>query len=94
MRSTHNKKLCFKCEKCNTNLNSEEELKHHMVNYMKKNRSIVKNVTTYISMGKLRRNDWRCHREVECNICGKKINCRQEIENHREEEHKMFRKVY
>jgi hypothetical protein len=35
-------------------------------------------------MSKLRRHDWRCHREVEFNICGEFIKCRQDIKKHRE----------
>jgi general transcription factor IIIA len=95
VRSTHDKKLCFKCKKCETNLKSEEELKHHMVTlHEEKSFKCDKCDKAYISMGKLRRHDWRCHREVDCNICGKQINCRQDIKNHRGEEHKMFHKVY
>ena len=45
-------------------------------------------------MSKLMRHDWRCHREVECNICGEFIKCRQDIKKHREIVHRMFRKVF
>ena len=44
-------------------------------------------------MRKLRRHDWRCHRAIECTICMKMLDCRQEISSHREREHRMFKKV-
>ena len=47
----------------------------------------------YASMNKLRRHDWRSHREVECSICGKGLRSRDEISNHRKIEHNMFRKT-
>ena len=34
-------------------------------------------------MSKLRRHDWRSHRQVSCNICDEVIESRQEISNHR-----------
>ena len=46
----------------------------------------------YTEMGKLRRHDWRSHREVSCNICGEWIENRQNIGNHRQEKHQIFRK--
>ena len=45
-------------------------------------------------MSKLRRHDWRCHRQIECNICGELIPSRQDIKQHRELKHKMFRRVF
>ena len=44
-------------------------------------------------MSKLRRHDWRSHREVSCNICDEAIKSRQDISNHREIKHNMFRKA-
>ena len=45
-------------------------------------------------MGKLRRHDWRSHREIECNLCAEIISSRQDIKTHRESAHKQFRKVF
>ena len=44
----------------------------------------------YSDMRKLRRHDWRCHRSIECTICKKMLNSRQDISSH---EHGMFRKI-
>ena len=45
-------------------------------------------------MSKLRRHDWRSHREVMCNMCGENIASRQDLKVHREVEHEMAYKVY
>ena len=26
----------------------------------------------YLNLSKLRRHDWRCHKQIECNMCGEK----------------------
>ena len=44
-------------------------------------------------MSKLRRHDWRSHREIECNICGEMLGSRQEISSHRQIEHQMSNKI-
>lgn len=45
-------------------------------------------------MNKLRRHDWRSHREIQCNICEEQIESRQAIKNHRQTRHKIFKKAY
>ena len=50
-------------------------------------------VKTYSTMDKLRRHDWRSHRQVNCNICEEKIESREEIGNHRKLKHNMLRKA-
>ena len=44
-------------------------------------------------MSKLRRHDWRDHRELPCNICGDLIVNRRSISNHRITKHQIFKKV-
>ena len=44
-------------------------------------------------MRKLRRHDWRTHRNIECTICSEILESRQEITKHRQSVHKMFRKL-
>ena len=44
-------------------------------------------------MNKLRRHDWRNHREIECNICSEIIENRQQISEHRRTKHQMYRKI-
>ena len=47
----------------------------------------------YGDMRKLRRHDWRAHREIECSICMEMLTSRQELKDHRQQEHKMLRKI-
>ena len=47
----------------------------------------------YSNMSKLRRHDWRAHREISCNICDEKLKNREEINSHRQIKHKMSRKI-
>ena len=47
----------------------------------------------YLNMSKLRRHDWRCHRQIECNICGEKLDSRKDISVHRQSKHQMFKKI-
>ena len=44
-------------------------------------------------MSKLRRHDWRGHREIMCNRCGDYLPSRQELKIHRESKHEMIDKV-
>ena len=44
-------------------------------------------------MSKLRRHDWRSHREIDCNICGITLGNRYEISTHRKSEHQIFRRI-
>ena len=47
----------------------------------------------YGNMSTLRRHDWRSHRPIDCNICGVKLESRQDISEHRKVEHKMFKRI-
>ena len=51
-----------------------------------------KHTKSYENMGKLRRHDWRSHREIECTICRKTLQNREKISDHRKLEHRMFKK--
>ena len=44
---------------------------------------------TYGNITKLRRHDWRSHREVDCSICGEKLQSRQQISEHRRSQHQI-----
>ena len=46
----------------------------------------------YSNISKLRRHDWRAHREISCNICDELLQSREEISIHRQTKHQMFRK--
>ena len=45
-------------------------------------------------MSLLRRHDWRCHREIECTMCGEVIKSREEIKNHRETKHMIYQRIF
>ena len=45
-------------------------------------------------MSNLRRHDWRSHRDVKCAICDDRIESRQEIGNHRQSKHQIFKKTF
>ena len=87
----------FTCEKCDESFVNEEMLKHHKTLKheveMQTEFKCEKCTKIYSTMSKLRRHDWRSHREVSCNICDEAIKSRQDISNHREIKHNMFRKA-
>ena len=84
----------FDCEKCNMKFRIKDQLKEHFEAIHKDNIKCQKCHKTYETMGKVRRHDWREHRGIECNVCGKWVKSRQAIKKHREDEHGMFRKVF
>ena len=47
----------------------------------------------YFDMRKLRRHDWRNHRTIQCTICSEMLESRQDMTSHRQNKHKMFRKL-
>ena len=47
----------------------------------------------YSDMRKLRRHDWRMHRQIECSICDEVLASRQELKDHRKNVHRMLRKI-
>ena len=47
----------------------------------------------YFDMRKLRRHDWRAHREIECSICMETLTSRQQLKEHRQQVHKMLKKI-
>ena len=92
---THRLKESFTCGKCDDRFDSGESFKEHEKSHGKivtefKCQNCEK---IYSSMVKLRRHDWRSHRVVPCNICDETIDSRQDISNHRQSKHQIFRKV-
>ena len=87
--------VVHKCSKCDQTYNLEEELNVHMVTiHAERVFNCQKCNKPYESMALLRRHDWRCHREIECNMCGEYIKSRMDIKTHRETKHQMYQKVY
>ena len=91
----HNEEKAYQCEKCAQYFSGNDELiKHIEVDHVTQLEEVNCNKCNkvYSSMDKLRRHDWRSHREIECNICGLNLSSREEISNHRKIEHQMYRK--
>ena len=84
-----------KCNRCDQSFFLEEELNMHMVTFQAERVFNCQRCDKpYESMSLLRRHDWRCHREIECNKCGETIKSRTDIKSHRETKHQMYQKVY
>ena len=94
---SHIDNVGFKCDNCEENFKERDELNMHAAVHSQNTEEAEikcrKCPKVYSNMSKLRRHDWRSHREIECNICGINLNCRQEISNHRKTEHQMFKKI-
>ena len=92
---THREVQEYECGQCELFFKSDEDHKHHTITIHADN---VFNCQIcdkpYTSMSLLRRHDWRCHRRIECNMCGETINSRVDIKKHREIKHSMKQKVY
>ena len=82
---------------CGKKLESQENLAEHMQEHIqvKDNSELQcsKCDKVYSNMNKLRRHNWRNHREIDCNICGDKLASRSDISVHRQMKHQMFRRV-
>ena len=88
-KSAKNQKLkeksdsCFSCNQCDNNFITQIDLKEHLkVHEIISNKEGIncnKCEKVYGTMSKLRRHDWRSHREVECNVCGEILESRQII---------------
>ena len=89
----HGDKGSQNCDQCEKSFGTEKCMNEHkrMVHELQFNCQKCDKV--YSSMKKLRRHDWRNHREVPCNICKEIIESRQEITNHRKNKHNLFKKV-
>ena len=87
--------LHFECNKCDRKFGLEGELNEHTVSFHAEkvfNCQICNK--PYTSMSLLRRHDWRCHKEIECNLCGETLDNREEIKKHRERKHQIHQKTY
>ena len=78
----------FDASKLSIGQNKESNARRHPQEF-----NCEKCVKTYSTMDKLRRHDWRSHRQIKCNICDDTIQSREEISNHRKIKHNMLRKA-
>ena len=85
----------FVCQNCGKHFKSKSQLEMHMNEHVEETSiqefSCTKCDKKYGDMRKLRRHDWRCHRSIECTICGEELESRQQITNHRQTKHKIFK---
>ena len=85
----------FKCNKCDEKFTVKEELRKHLVTlHAEKVFNCQKCNKPYPSMNLLRRHDWRCHREIECTMCGETLQSREDIKGHRERKHQIFQRTF
>ena len=96
--STHGSDKAVTCDQCEESFSDHEGLLNHAMVHLTV-QSITQNLQcskcekVYGNMSKLRRHDWRNHRQIECNICGEILESRQAISNHRKESHNIFRRM-
>ena len=87
--------LSYNCNDCEQKFGVEEDLKVHMISFhAEKVYNCQKCNKPYTSMSLLRRHDWRCHKEIDCNMCGDTLESRGDIKKHREQKHKIYQKTY
>ena len=85
----------FKCNECEQKFTVKEEMNEHVISFhAEKVFNCQKCNKPYTSMSFLRRHDWRCHREIECNMCGELLESREKIKQHRENKHQIFQRTY
>ena len=92
-QKVHRGGICVSCDQCDRSFSTDVLMKEHKESVHDQQFNCQKCDKFYSSMKKLRRHDWRSHREVSCNICEEKIDSREEISNHRRSKHNMFRKI-
>ena len=94
---SHRQKKVWSCDKSERSFSEKSNLGEHMKDHEQKTNKTDyrcnKCDKVYGDMQKLRRHDWRCHRSIECTICKKMLNSRQDISSHKESEHRMFRRI-
>ena len=88
----------YSCNICGHNLETQAKLWEHKKDHTSissENKRVKCNKCEkdYSNMSKLRRHDWRAHREIDCNICDEKLKSREEIKDHRQIKHRMPRKI-
>ena len=86
-----------KCYKCEQKASSKDEHETHLGLHSRQSSNTKyqcsKCENEYYDMRKLRRHDWRAHRQIECSICTEMLKSRQELKEHRKQEHQMLKKV-
>ena len=93
----HTDKISITCNQCKQTFPSQTTMDIHIKTHEMSADKVVhqcyKCNQVYKDMRKLRRHDWRAHRAIECSMCGDTINSRQEMKEHRENKHRMFKKI-
>ena len=84
----------FLCEQCDRSFQEKEQLAEHVQSHEQESEfRCCKCDKVYNDMSKLRRHDWRNHRNIACTICNERIESRQEISSHWRIVHKMYRSI-
>ena len=95
---SHDENTLFECNMCEQTFQGKEKLEDHTRLHKKQTEKekhkCSKCDKIYYDMRKLRRHDWRSHRTIECTICSEVLASRQDISSHRQNSHRMFRKIF
>ena len=93
----HKGEISHKCEVCEKVYQTKSELDLHVKTHVRKPQDQKFNCSKcekeYSDMSKLRRHDWRSHRQIPCNICGEELQSRQKISEHRNKKHGITQKA-
>ena len=93
----HSDKILIECNQCEQRFPNKRTIdihrKMHEMPTKIDEHQCCKCNQVYKDMRKLRRHDWRAHRAIDCSMCGDTISSRQEMKQHREIKHKMFKKL-
>ena len=94
----HKEKHCMAQQigrnQCDKSFNDDDDLNEHVKTHtQEKEFKCSKCDKIYGEMSKLRRHDWRSHRNIDCNICGELLESREQISEHRKIVHKMSKKI-
>ena len=87
--------MMFNCKYCENRFEDKINLEQHMKGHSQERSDQVfscnKCGKEYGDMRKLRRHDWRSHRQIECTLCGEQLESREGITKHRQMKHRIFK---
>ena len=97
MKERHSEEnvITYNCNECEHTFAVKEELNTHIISFhAEKVYNCQKCNKPYTSMSLLRRHDWRCHRDIDCNMCGENLKSREYIKIHRENKHQIYQRTF
>ena len=80
-------------EECHNSRRDQKRIESNEKQFISSKYQCSKCDNSYFDMRKLRRHDWRAHRQIECSICMETLTSRQQLKEHRQHVHKMLKKI-